>query len=81
MSCERQRGQRRAHHVGVEVALAAEARVGVELRHRARAGCASRSASMRALHVALEHADAHAVEPSPSSALEQRRLARARARS
>ena len=34
-----------------------------------------------ALHVALEHADAHAVEPVGQHALEQRRLARARARS
>ena len=74
---QRQRGQRRAHHVGVEVALAAEARVGVELRHRhVQAG--EPVGVDRALHVALEHADAHAVEPSASSALEQRRLAGAR---
>ena len=69
-------GQRRADHVGVEVALAAEARVGVELddRHVQRGEPVGVEA---ALHVALEHADAHAVEAA-ERALEQRRLARAR---
>ena len=65
---ERQLRQRRAHHVRVEVALAAEARAGVELRRPARAARASRSASKRALHVALQHADAHAVEARPARA-------------
>ena len=58
---QRQRGQRRAHHVGVEVALAAEAAVGVELHDR--------DVQVRepvgveaALHVALQHADAQVAD-------------------
>ena len=74
---QRQRGQGAAHHVGVEVALAAEARVGVELGHRhMQAG--QPVGVHRALHVALEHADAHAVDPVGQQRLEQRRLARPR---
>ena len=56
---ERQRRDRRADHVRVEVALAAEAGVGVELDHgHVQAGEAI--GVQRSLHVALEHADAHA---------------------
>ena len=73
---ERDRRQRRAHHVRVEVALAAEARIGVDLRHR-HVQRGKRVGIETALHVALEHADAHIVEIS-HDAFEQRRLARAR---
>ena len=59
---ERQRRERRAHHVGVEVALAAEARVGVDLRRRARAGAAMRSASSVVCTSPSSTPDAHAVE-------------------
>src|SRR4051812_18704571 len=58
------------------MALAAEARIGVQLRHR---DVQRRQpvGVVAALHVALEHAGAHAVEPA-EDALEQRRLAGAR---
>ena len=77
MSCSGSAGSARAHHVGVEVALAAEARVGVELGHRdVQAG--QPVGVHRALHVALEHADADAVDPVGEQRLEQRGLARPR---
>ena len=76
---ERQLGHRRADHVGVQVALAAEAGVGVELRHRHVE--ARESVGVEApLHVSLEHCHPHAVEVTQHP-LEQRRLARRPARS
>ena len=76
---ERQRGQRAADHVGVEMALAAEARVGVELRHR-HVQAREPVGVVGALDVALEHARAHVAQVAQHP-LEQRRLAGARARS
>ena len=70
---ERQRGDRRAHHIRVEMALAAEAGAGVQLSH----GDVQRGQSVgihRALDVTFEHADAHAGQVR-HDALEQRRLA------
>ena len=71
---ERQIPERRAHHVGVEVALPAEARIGVELGDR---NVQARQAVgvHRPLHVALEHADPDAGQ-APDDALEERRLPR-----
>ena len=76
---ERKRGQRRPHHVRVEVALAAEAGVGVDLDDR-HMEVRDPVGVERGLHVALEDADAHAVEPAQRP-LEQRRLSGARERS
>jgi hypothetical protein len=56
---EREVAERRAHHVGIEMALAAEARIRVQLRDgNVEAGQAI--GVHRALHVALEHADPNA---------------------
>ena len=74
---ERDRRQRGAHHVRVEVALAAEAAAGVELRDRD-VQVGEPVGVERALHVALEHADAQVADAVAQQALEQRRLARAR---
>ena len=74
---ERQRRKRRAHHVRVEVTLAAEARVGVDLRDgHVQAGDAV-GVERRSLHVALEHAHARP-RGRREGGLEQGRLARAR---
>ena len=72
-------GDRRADHVRVEVTLAAEARIGVELGHR-HVQAREAVGVHRPLHVALEHADPHAGQVG-DDALQQRRLARARGRS
>ena len=76
MSSQRQRRQRRADHVGVEVALAAEALVGVELGDRD-VLVGQPVGVQRARHVALQDARPHAVEPGQRR-LEQRRLPRPR---
>ena len=55
---QRQVGQRGAHHVGVQVALAAEAAVGVQLHHR-HVQRGQPVGVQAALHVALQHAHAH----------------------
>ena len=68
-------GERGAHHVGVEVAFAAEPAVGVELRHR-HVEAREPVRVEAALHVALEHGDADLVQPAHDP-FQQRRLARA----
>ena len=76
MSGERHVAERRADHVRVEVALAAEPRVGVELRD----GDVQRREPVgveAALDVAFEHAAADVADVR-QHALEQRRLAGAR---
>jgi hypothetical protein len=64
------------HHVRVEVALAAEAGVGVELGHR-HVQRGQPVGVHRALHVALQHAHAHSRQVGHHP-LEQRGLAGAR---
>ena len=70
-------GQRRADHVRVEVALAAEAVVRVELRHRD-VQEASRSASSEPCTSPSSTPTRRSPRPVAQHALEQRRLARAR---
>ena len=71
---ERQVGERGAHHVRIEVTLAAEARGGVELGH----GNVQRGQPVRIhrpLNVALQHADTHSRKLGDHP-FEQRRLPR-----